>query len=64
MWRRAVLVDSGGFPTCNLVEDLQSGVEVLRRGWHGLFLPIVGAIAQHSPEDLPNVYKQRGRGRS
>jgi cellulose synthase (UDP-forming) len=25
-----------------------------------LYLPIVGAVAQHSPEDLPNVYKQRG----
>ena len=60
MWRRSALVDIGGFPTWNLVEDLQSGVEALRRGWHGLYLPIVGAVAQHSPEDLPNVYKQRG----
>ena len=60
MWRRTALDDIGGFPTWNLVEDLQSGVEALRRGWHGLYLPIVGAVAQHSPEDLPNVYKQRG----
>lgn len=60
MWRRAALVEIGGFPTWNLVEDLQSGVEALRRGWNGLYLPIVGAVAQHSPEDLPNVYKQRG----
>lgn len=60
MWRRSALIDIGGFPTWNLVEDLQSGVEALRRGWHGLYLPIVGAVAQHSPEDLPNVYKQRG----
>ena len=48
------------FPTWNLVEDLQSGVEALRRGWHSCYLPIVGAIGQHSPEDVPNVYKQRG----
>ncbi len=60
MWRRSALIDIGGFPTWNLVEDLQSGVEALRRGWRGLYLPIVGAVAQHSPEDLPNVYKQRG----
>jgi cellulose synthase (UDP-forming) len=35
-------------------------VEALRRGWRGLYLPIVGAVGQHSPEDVPNVYKQRG----
>jgi len=29
--------------------DLQSGVEALRRGWRGLYLPIVGAVPQHSP---------------
>ena len=60
VWRRAALRDIGGFPTWNLVEDLQSGVEALRRGWHGLYLPIVGAVGQHAPEDVPNVYKQRG----
>ena len=60
VWRRAALEDIGLFPTWNLVEDLQSGVEALRRGWHGRYLPIVGAMGQHSPEDVPNVYKQRG----
>ncbi len=60
VWRREALGDIGGFPTWGLVEDLQSGVEALRRGWRGIYLPIVGAIAQHAPEDLPNVYKQRG----
>lgn len=59
VWRRAALNDIGGFPTWNLVEDFQSGVEALRRGWHGCYLPIVGAVAQHSPEDIPNVIKQR-----
>ena len=54
------LRDIGEFPTWNLVEDLQSGVEALRRGWDGMYLPIVGAVGQHSPEDVPNVYKQRG----
>jgi cellulose synthase (UDP-forming) len=60
VWRREALMDIGTFPTWNLVEDLQSGVEALRRGWRGLYLPIVGAVGQHSPEDVPNVYKQRG----
>jgi cellulose synthase (UDP-forming) len=60
VWRRAALEEIGGFPTWNLVEDLQSGVEALRRGWRGCYLPIVGAVAQHSPEDVANVFKQRG----
>ena len=60
VWRRFALNDIGGFPTWNLVEDVQSGVEALRRGWRGVYLPIVGALAQSAPEDLPNVYKQRG----
>jgi cellulose synthase (UDP-forming) len=60
VWRRKALVDIGGFPTWNLVEDLQSGIEALRRGWRGVYLPIVGAVAQHAPEDIPVTYKQRG----
>jgi len=60
VWRCEALLDIGGFPTWNLVEDLQSGVEALRRGWRSCYLPIVGAVGQHSPEDVPNVYKQRG----
>jgi cellulose synthase (UDP-forming) len=60
LWRRTALDDIGWFPTWNLVEDLQSGVEALRRGWRSCYLPIVGAVGQHSPEDVPNVYKQRG----
>lgn len=60
VWRAEALLDIGGFPAWNLVEDLQSGIEALRRGWRGVYLPIVGAIGQHAPEDIPNVYKQRG----
>ncbi|PWU24371.1 MAG: hypothetical protein C5B48_06745 [Candidatus Rokuibacteriota bacterium] len=60
VWRRSALRAIGEFPTWNLVEDLQSGVEALRRGWRGMYLPIVGAVPQHSPEDVPSVYKQRG----
>ena len=60
IWRREALDEVGGFPTWNLVEDLQSGVEALRRGWRGLYLPIVGAVGQMAPEDIPNAFKQRG----
>ena len=60
VWRRTAPQEIGNFPTWNLVEDLQSGVEALCRGWRGLYLPIVGAVPQHSPEDIPNFYKQRG----
>jgi len=60
VWRRKALDDIGGFPAWNLVEDLQSGVEALRRGWRGLYLPIVGAVGQTAPEDIPNSVKQRG----
>jgi cellulose synthase (UDP-forming) len=60
VWRRAALDAIGGFPTWNLVEDLQSGIEALRRGWHGAYLPVVGAVGQTAPEDMPNMIKQRG----
>jgi cellulose synthase (UDP-forming) len=60
VWRRPALEEIGGFPTWNLVEDLQSGIEALRRGWRGCYLTIVGAVGQHSPEDVANVFKQRG----
>jgi cellulose synthase (UDP-forming) len=60
VWQRAALEDIGGFPSWNLVEDLQSGVEALRRGWRGAYLPLVGAMGQTAPEDMGNAIKQRG----
>jgi len=60
VWRRGALEDIGDFPAWNLVEDLQSGMEALRKGWKGAYVPIVGAVGQTAPEDIPNVYKQRG----
>ena len=60
VWRREALEDIGGFPSWNLVEDLQSGVEALRRGWRGAYLPVVGAVGQTAPEDMANAIKQRG----
>lgn len=60
LWRLRDLRKIGGFPVWNLVEDLQSGYEVLRNGGRGVFLPIVGAVGQIAPHDIPNFYKQRG----
>ncbi|MCA1702443.1 MAG: glycosyltransferase, partial [Actinobacteria bacterium] len=60
VWRRKALDDIGRFPFWNLVEDLQSGMEALKRGWRGAYVSIVGARAQHAPQDLGNVCKQRG----
>lgn len=60
VWRREALEDIGWLPVWNLVEDFQSGVEALRRGWRGIYLPIVGARGQIAPEDIPNYFKQRG----
>ncbi len=60
VWRRTALHDIGRFPEWNLVEDCDSGVLAMKRGWRGAFVPIVGAVGQTAPEDLPNVIKQRG----
>src|SRR5690606_579112 len=60
LWRRKALDDIGGFPSWNIVEDFQSGIEALRRGWESEYIPIVGAVGQVAPEDIPNLYKQRG----
>ena len=60
IWRTAALRQIGGFPTWNLVEDLYSGYVAMQHGLKGAYLPIVGAVGQSSPEDIPNVYKQLG----
>ncbi|HUQ85305.1 MAG TPA: glycosyltransferase family 2 protein [Candidatus Limnocylindrales bacterium] len=60
VWRLRELRRIGGFPHWNLVEDLQSGYEILLLGGKGCYLPIVGAVGQIAPEDIPNFYKQRG----
>lgn len=60
VWRKAHLELIGGFPTWNLVEDLYSGYLALQRGLRGAYLPVLGAVGQVAPEDVPNVYKQLG----
>ncbi|WP_169460836.1 glycosyltransferase [Ktedonobacter racemifer] len=60
VWRKEKLASIGGFPTWNLVEDLYSGYVAMQHGLKGVYLPVVGAVGQVSPEDIPNVYKQLG----
>jgi cellulose synthase (UDP-forming) len=60
VWRRTALEDIGHFPDWNMVEDVQSGINAMRATWRGEAIGIVGAHAQHAPDDLPNVFKQRG----
>ncbi len=60
IWRKSHLERIDGFPAWNLVEDLQSGFEIYQKGGKGIHLPIVGAIGQIAPEDIPNFFKQRG----
>lgn len=60
VWRLSALRDIGGFPTWNVVEDLYSGYLALQHGYRGRYLPVLGALAQTAPEDVPNVYQQLG----
>ena len=60
VWSKQPLDEIGGFPTWNLVEDLYSGYVAMQHGFKGSYLPIVGAIGQVAPEDIPNLYKQLG----
>jgi cellulose synthase (UDP-forming) len=60
VWSKWPLDKIGGFPTWNVVEDLYSGYVAMQHGFKGSYLPIVGAIGQVAPEDIPNVYKQLG----
>ncbi len=60
LWRKTELQKINGFPAWNLVEDLQSGYEILQIGGRGVYIPIVGALGQIAPEDIQNFYKQRG----
>lgn len=43
VFRRAALAEAGGFPEETLTEDFDLSVELLSRGWRGLYLPTVVA---------------------
>ncbi len=60
VWRKTDLEKINNFPTWNLVEDLQSGYEILKHKRRGIYLPVIGALGQIAPQDIPNYYKQRG----
>lgn len=60
VWKSSDLAKIGEFPNWNLVEDLYSGFLAWQNGLYGLYIDTVGAIGQVVPEDIPNIYKQRG----
>ncbi len=60
VWSKEALEKIEGFSHWNLVEDLHTGYKIFQKGGKGVYLPIVGALGQISPEDIPNFYKQRG----
>ncbi len=64
VWRRAALGDIGLFPTWNLVEDLQSGIEALRRGWDSCYLPTSAPSASTLQRTCPMCTSSAARGQS
>ena len=64
VWRRAALEDIGGFPAWNLVEDLQSGVEALRRGWRAAISRSSARLLSTARRTLPTCSSSEAPGRS
>ena len=63
VWRLAALEEIGGFPSWNIVEDFQSGVEALKRGWRGAYVPIVGVPHSTLLKTLETLSSKREHGR-
>ena len=60
VFRRAALVDIGGFRTDCSIEDLHTGMELQARGWHSLYYRRL-LSAGLSPEDFAGYLIQRMR---
>lgn len=58
--RRKALAEIGGFPTDTIVEDAETSMELLRRGWRSAYLhrPMLSALAAESVEAF---FVQRSR---
>jgi len=58
VYRRRALLEMGGFPTWNLLEDFTSSYELVSRGWQGVYYP--EALSRGlAPATLAGVYRQR-----
>jgi len=60
LYRRAALVDIGGFSSWNVVEDLTTSLELHSRGWRSFYYPY-GVSTGLAPADIWGVYRQRSQ---
>lgn len=58
IYRRAALLELGGFVTWNLIEDLTTSYELVSRGWKGIYFPY-SLSRGLAPLTLAGVYRQR-----
>lgn len=59
IYRRSALEKIGGFSTWNLVEDLTTSYELHQQGYRSVYIGTPYSCGT-APQDLRNVYKQRG----
>ena len=60
LYRRAALVDIGGFSSWNVVEDLTTSLELHSRGWQSFYYPYAVTTGL-APSDIWGVYRQRSQ---
>ncbi len=60
LYRRAALVDVGGFSSWNVVEDLTTSLELHSRGWQSFYYPYAVTTGL-APSDIWGVYRQRSQ---
>ncbi len=60
VFRRAALVDAGGFPEGSVTEDFELSIELHERGWRSVYVPRVLARGL-GPEDMASYVSQQAR---
>lgn len=60
MFRRAALMDVGGFDDSSVTEDFATSIKLHLRGWESIYLNRVSAFGL-GPEDLGGYFKQQFR---
>jgi cellulose synthase (UDP-forming) len=60
LYRRAALMDNGGFASWNLVEDLTTSYQLHSRGWRSFYYPHAVSLGL-APSEIWGVYRQRGQ---
>jgi len=59
VYRKKAIIEAGGFPGWNLVEDATLSHILINLGWKNQYLNFVGAKGQIAPEDMQNYLHQR-----